>query len=78
MLVAFTEKGEDHSFTTALGSCLAKFARESVMEAFNRHFIAQDPGLKPTAGYTTDGRRFIQDAAKLVVAVEKHLVVRDR
>lgn len=78
MLVAFTEKGEDHSFATALGSCFAKFARETVMEAFNQHFLERDPDLKPTAGYTTDGRRFIQDAAKYVVEVEKHLVVRNR
>lgn len=78
MVVAFTERGEDHSFTTALGSCLAKFARETVMAAFNAHFHAQDPDLKPTAGYTTDGRRFLQDAAALVRVLDKQLVVRDR
>ncbi len=67
MLVSFTERGEDHSFTTALGSCFAKFGREVAIEAFNRHWGAQLEGLKPTAGYTLDGRRWLEDA-KAVIA----------
>ena len=78
MAVSFTEKGEDHSFTTALGSCLAKFARESMMRAFNQHFQAQDAALEPTAGYTTDGRRFLRDAKHLLAGLDSKLLVRDR
>lgn len=78
MLVSFTEKGEDHSFTTALGSCLAKFARESAMAAFNRYWAARCPGLKATAGYTQDGRRWLVDAKEAVANVERELLIRDR
>jgi ribonuclease HII len=63
MRLTFAEKAEDRAFTVALGSCLAKYARELAMEAFNGYFQALQPGLAPTAGYTTDGRRWVQDAA---------------
>jgi len=78
MLVSFTEKGEDHCFATALGSCLAKFARETAMAAFNEHFGAFAPDLKPTAGYTQDGRRWLEDAGDLVQGVERATLIRNR
>lgn len=78
MLVSFTEKGEDHCFSTALGSCLAKFGRETSMAAFNLHFEAALPGLKPTAGYTQDGRRWLDDAASVLDSVDRRLLVRNR
>ena len=31
------------------------------MELFNRYFTGLQPGLKPTKGYATDGRRFLED-----------------
>ena len=62
MTVEFRAKGEEHSFAVALGSCLAKYARETVMDGFNRYFQSLQPDLTPTAGYTTDGRRWLQDA----------------
>lgn len=80
MLVSFTEKGEDHSFTTALGSCFAKFGRETAMEAFNRHWCEKLDGLKPTAGYTQDGRRWLKDAKATVTAagLAPGVLTRDR
>ena len=62
MDLIFREKGDVHSFPVALASCLAKYAREISMEAFNAHFGALCPTLTPTAGYTTDGRRWLADA----------------
>ncbi|MBK8180751.1 MAG: hypothetical protein IPK67_18025 [Planctomycetes bacterium] len=62
MRVAFAEKGERHSFAIALGSCLAKYARELCMDAFNANFARHDGSLSPTAGYTTDGRRWLAEA----------------
>jgi hypothetical protein len=64
--IAFREQGEQAGFATALASCLAKYGRELCMEAFNRHFERLAPGLKPTAGYATDGRRWLADAARLL------------
>jgi ribonuclease HII len=62
MRIAFAEKAESASFSVALASCLAKYARETCMDAFNACFAALQPGLKPTAGYTSDGRRWLEDA----------------
>ncbi|MFT7671345.1 MAG: hypothetical protein ACI8X5_004062 [Planctomycetota bacterium] len=80
MRVTFAERAEDRAFTVALGSCMAKFAREIAMEAFNSHFQAIQPDLKPTAGYTTDGRRWIKDAAKTLESqeIDRQLLIRKR
>ena len=74
MRVTFAEKAEDRSFPAALGSCFAKYARETAMQAFNSYFAGLQPDLKPTAGYTTDGRRWLADAQP---AVEMSDVARD-
>jgi hypothetical protein len=65
MRIVFSEKAERSSFAVALGSCLAKYARESAMDAFNAHFGAFDATLAPTAGYTTDARRWLNDSTAL-------------
>lgn len=63
MRLTFAERAEDRAFSVAVASCLAKYGRELSMEAFNAYFGELQPGLRPTAGYTTDGRRWVQDAA---------------
>jgi hypothetical protein len=47
----------------ALASMTAKYLRELAMRAFNRFWCDRVPGLKPTAGYPQDARRFA-DAIK--------------
>lgn len=42
----------------ALASVASKSLREHWMEAFNAHWLDRIPGLKPTAGYPVDARRF--------------------
>lgn len=59
--VTFAEGGEERAFPTALASCFAKYLRELMIEAMNRWFCARVPGLLPTAGYYTDGHRFLGD-----------------
>ena len=66
MWITFAEKAETRAFTVALASCLAKYARELAMGAFNRYFGALQPDLKPTAGYTSDGRRWLRDATPML------------
>ena len=61
MSIRFIQKGDTLSLPVALGSCLAKYAREMVMDAFNAHFCAACPDVKPTAGYVTDARRWLSD-----------------
>ena len=77
MSVSFAERAETRSFPVALASCIAKYSRESCMRAFNEYFGELEPGLKPTAGYTTDGRRWLKDAARTLKragVTEKQLV----
>jgi hypothetical protein len=62
----FAERAESRSFATALGSCLAKYARERCMEAFNDYFARLAPQVAPTAGYTEDGRRWLGEVAPLL------------
>ncbi len=80
MRLTFAEKAEDRAFTVALGSCYAKYARELCMEAFNGFFGAQQAGLRPTAGYTTDGRRWLRDAEELLTGMKlpSEVLVRQR
>jgi hypothetical protein len=62
MEVEFRVEGDRHSFPVALASCLAKYARELEMDAFNAYFAALQPSLRPTAGYRTDGTRLLDEA----------------
>jgi hypothetical protein len=40
---------------------LSKYLREMLMARFNRYWSELVPGLAPTAGYYTDGIRFLAD-----------------
>lgn len=42
-------------------SILAKYLRELLLRPFNRYFAACVPGLRPTAGYPEDAKRFITE-----------------
>ena len=42
----------------ALASIVSKTVREHWMDAFNAHWQARVPGLRPTAGYPVDAARF--------------------
>jgi len=80
MKVSFAQRGEDRSFAVALASCLAKYTRELSMRAFNDYFSALQDDLKPTAGYTTDGRRWLADAQPALARAEldPDLLIRQR
>ncbi len=65
-VVHFREKSETKFLPTALASMICKFLRELCMHNFNAWWAAQIPDLKPTAGYYTDGMRWLAD-------VEPHL-----
>jgi ribonuclease HII len=78
--ITFAEKAEDRAFPVALASCLAKYLRELMVECINRWFQKRMPDLKETAGYTTDGRRFLVDVREVVEApgFPRGLLVRAR
>lgn len=58
--VHFLMDGEDQQFLIALASCVSKYLREVSMSLFNRYWQQHIPGLRPTAGYGTDARRFLR------------------
>jgi ribonuclease HII len=61
MDVTFRPKADQTSLPTALASMLCKHTREVFMELFCDWWSERVPGLKPTAGYVTDGLRFLKD-----------------
>ena len=65
---------------TALASMTAKYLRELAMRPFNTFWQSHVPGLRPTAGYPTDSRRFLADilAAKTRLQIGDRLLWRER
>ena len=61
----FLMKGDDKHLPIALASMCCKLMRELFMKQFNAWWQEQMPGLKPTAGYYTDGMRFLEDTKAL-------------
>jgi hypothetical protein len=57
--VVFRPRAEAGSVPVALASMLCKYIREVCMGQFNRFWAGRVPGLKPTAGYPGDARRFL-------------------
>ena len=55
--ICFQAKGESH-LPTALASMASKYLRELAMRAFGEFWCPRVPGLRPTAGYPQDARRF--------------------
>lgn len=77
--VDFCTKAERY-LPTALASMASKYLRELAMLAFNDFWLRHVPGLKPTAGYPLDARRFKADirAAQAELAIEDRVLWRNR
>lgn len=71
--ICFRSKGEAE-LPVALASMTAKYHRELAMRAFNEFWASRLPGLKPTAGYPQDAKRFRRDIAH----VQAKLKIDDR
>ena len=72
----FSASAEDRHLPVALASMTSKYLRELFMERLNAYWSAEVPGLSPTAGYFTDGRRFYEQilpAVQRLGAVESML-----
>ncbi len=59
--VSFTQSGESRHMPIALASLISKYLRELLMASFNAYWANHVPDLKPTAGYYSDGLRFLRD-----------------
>ncbi len=79
LTVSFEAESESAHLPTALASMTAKLVRELLMARFNRWFAAQCPGVRRTAGYVQDGRRWLAEVAPALDALRidrEHLVRR--
>jgi hypothetical protein len=64
--VSFEQGGEERHLPIALASMAAKFTRELHMRRLNAFFAAHMPEVQPTAGYVSDGRRFVVEVGPLI------------
>jgi hypothetical protein len=75
----FVAKG-DNFLPAALASMACKYLRELAMHAFNRYWERHVPGVKPTAGYPDDAKRFKADiaAAQTKLGIDDEVLWRKR
>jgi ribonuclease HII len=79
--VTFAVEGEKQHLPIALASMTAKWVRELAMARFNRYWQYRaehelEVELKPTAGYTTDARRWLRDAASMLTPADRNQMIR--
>jgi hypothetical protein len=77
VVTSFEVGGEERHLPIALASMVAKYVRELRMARINRFFARLAPGVAPTAGYVTDGRRFLAEVEPHIQALgieRSHLV----
>jgi hypothetical protein len=78
--IVFMEKAEAQAMPVAVASMISKYLREALMGRFNRYWQRLLPGLAPTAGYYTDGTRFLRDIAHKCqeLGITDELLIRSR
>lgn len=77
--VCFRAEGENF-LPAALASMTAKYLRELAMRFFNEFWCEHVDGLRPTAGYPSDARRFKMDiaTAQTALGIDDELLWRRR
>jgi hypothetical protein len=78
--VVFAVGAEARALPTAAASMVAKYLRELLMGRFNAFWQGQAPGVAGTAGYYTDGLRFLRDiaSAREALGIAEARLVRSR
>lgn len=59
--IEFLQDAEDRHELVALASMIGKYVRESAMKLFNDYWARERAGLRRTAGYGDDARRFYRE-----------------
>ncbi len=67
--LTFKPRAERDCLPVALASMLAKYLREAFMRQFNRYWLKHVPGVKPTAGYPGDAKRFYAEIRGAMAAL---------
>jgi len=76
MIVRFEVEADRGWLPVALASMAAKLVRELAMDRFNRHWGGVLPEVKPTAGYGSDARRWIEQASPRLTPEQRRRLVR--
>ena len=84
--IEFVTGGDARRFPVALASIYSKYLRELYMHVFNGFFCGKMSGLRPTAGYYTDARRWLKDIAPLLdrqagspgLSINRAMLIRSR
>ncbi|HPC94103.1 MAG TPA: hypothetical protein PLU87_04110 [Sedimentisphaerales bacterium] len=78
--LCFEVEADERHLPVSLASMLSKYVREVLMECMNTYFVSLSPDLKPTAGYWTDGLRFLEDLRRCLpeYPIDRHRFVRCR
>jgi len=64
MKLHFAVRADNHFLPVSLASMASKYLRQLLIACINSYFAGYVRELKPTAGYWTDGLRFINDLKK--------------
>jgi hypothetical protein len=64
--IEFAVAADQQQLPVALASMLAKYLREVLMQGFNTYWHSRLPGLRPTAGYYADARRFLAEIEPVI------------
>lgn len=65
--VTFKPRADGENVCVALASMLAKYVREICMRQFNEFWTKHVPGIKPTAGYPVDAKRFYSEIQEAMI-----------
>jgi endonuclease YncB( thermonuclease family) len=78
--IDFMQGADRADFLAAAASMVSKYVRELFMKAFNIFWRSQVPGLKPTAGYPLDAKRFLYETrlARKRLGIPDEMMVRER
>jgi len=78
--IEFRVGGDAEAPQVGLASMLAKYLREVYMMLWNDWFATLCPDVRPTAGYTQDGRRWLEEsrAAREAAGIPDAILSRTR
>lgn len=78
--IEFCQGAESQHLAVAAASLVSKYLREVFMHGFNAYWAAHVPGIKRTAGYYTDGMRFLRDIEPAIdrLRIDRRVLVRER
>ncbi len=80
MRISFQRNAEEAHLPVALSSMYSKYIRQLYLGLFNEFWREHLPGLRPTAGYPEDARRFLRDINDLrkSLGIRDEILIRDR